>query len=147
MLWPICSESSLAQICPSKLFRIYGSHFKSRVVRKPVFMVSDQVQPKSGCIAIEDGQRLEILDLGSRAIVLIAVKSNTLLSWTFVFAYVPVGQPLQTLTRLLLKEQSQVRVLNIFYSVCTFWTNFSYDLTLRLIKANIMGIQKLGIFQ
>ena len=42
----------------------------SLVVRKPVFGVSDQVRYKSGCTATEDGQRLEISDLGSRGIVL-----------------------------------------------------------------------------
>ena len=39
-------------------------------VRKPVFGVSDQVRYKPGCTATEDGQRLEISDLGSRGIVL-----------------------------------------------------------------------------
>ena len=42
----------------------------SLVLRKLVFGVSDQVQHKPGCTATEDGQRLEILDLGSRWIVL-----------------------------------------------------------------------------
>ena len=42
----------------------------SLVVRKPVFGVSDQVPHKPGCKAIEDGERLEISDLGSRGIVL-----------------------------------------------------------------------------
>ena len=42
----------------------------SLVVRKPVFGVSDQVRHKPGCTATEDGQRLEISDLGSRGIVL-----------------------------------------------------------------------------
>ena len=40
------------------------------VVRNPVFGVSDQVQHKQGCTATEGGERLEILDLGSRGIVL-----------------------------------------------------------------------------
>ena len=39
-------------------------------MRKLVFRVSDQVRHKLGCTAIEDGQRLEISDLGSRGIVL-----------------------------------------------------------------------------
>ena len=39
-------------------------------MRKPVFGVSDQVRHKLGCTAIEDGQRLEISDSGSRGIVL-----------------------------------------------------------------------------
>ena len=42
----------------------------SLVARKPVFGVSDQVRHKSGCTTIEDGYRLEILDLESRWIVL-----------------------------------------------------------------------------
>ena len=41
----------------------------SLVVRKPVFGVSDQVRHKPGCAATENGQRLEISDLG-RGIVL-----------------------------------------------------------------------------
>ena len=40
------------------------------VVRKPVFRVSDQVSPKPGCTATEDIQKLEILYIGSRGIVL-----------------------------------------------------------------------------
>ena len=40
------------------------------LVRKPVFGVSDQVRCKPGCTATEDGQKLEILDLESREIVL-----------------------------------------------------------------------------
>ena len=39
-------------------------------MRKLVFGVSDKVPHKLGCTATEDGQRLEILDLGSRGIVL-----------------------------------------------------------------------------
>ena len=42
----------------------------SRITRKPVFGVSDQVQHKRGCTATEDGKRLEKLDLGHRGIVL-----------------------------------------------------------------------------
>ena len=42
----------------------------SRVMRKPVLGVSDLVQHKHGCTATEDGERLEISDLGSRGIVL-----------------------------------------------------------------------------
>ena len=41
----------------------------SLVVRKPVFGVSDQVRHKPGCTVTEDGQMLEILDLGSKGIV------------------------------------------------------------------------------
>ena len=40
------------------------------VARKPVFVVSDQVQYKPGCTATEDDYRLEILDLVSREILL-----------------------------------------------------------------------------
>ena len=39
-------------------------------MRKPVFVVSDQVRHKTGCPATENGKRLEILDLGSRGILL-----------------------------------------------------------------------------
>ena len=42
----------------------------SLIVRKPVFGVSDQVQHKPDCTVTEDGERLEISDLGSRGIVL-----------------------------------------------------------------------------
>ena len=42
----------------------------SLVVRKPVFGVSDQVQHNPGCTVTEDGERLEILDLERRRIVL-----------------------------------------------------------------------------
>ena len=42
----------------------------SLVLRKPVFGVSDQVRHKPGCTATEDGEKLEISDLGSRGIVL-----------------------------------------------------------------------------
>ena len=38
----------------------------SRVMRKPIFGVSDQVRHKPACKATEDGWRLEISDLGSR---------------------------------------------------------------------------------
>ena len=41
----------------------------SHVVRKPVFGVSDQFRHKPGCTTIDDGLRLAILDLGSKAIV------------------------------------------------------------------------------
>ena len=40
------------------------------LVRKPVFGVSDQVRHKPGFTATEDGQRLEIADMGNRGIVL-----------------------------------------------------------------------------
>ena len=49
---------------------LYGENSLSLVVRKPVFGVFDQVRHKPGCTVIEDGQRLEISDLGSRGIVL-----------------------------------------------------------------------------
>ena len=42
----------------------------SRIARKPVLRVSDKVWHKPGCIATEDGWRLEISDLGIRGIVL-----------------------------------------------------------------------------
>ena len=44
-------------------------YFMSLVMRKPVFGVSDKVHYKPDCTATEDGQRLEISDLGSRGIV------------------------------------------------------------------------------
>ena len=37
-------------------------------MRKPVFGISDHVFYKPGCTAMEDGYRLEILDLGSTCI-------------------------------------------------------------------------------
>ena len=40
-------------------------------MKKHVFGVSDQVRHKPGCMDTEDGKRLDILDLGSRAIILI----------------------------------------------------------------------------
>ena len=42
----------------------------SPVVRKPVFGVSEKARHRSGCAVTEDGERLEILDLESRGIVL-----------------------------------------------------------------------------
>ena len=42
----------------------------SLVMRKPVFGVSDQVRHKPGCTFTEDGERLEVSDIGSRGIVL-----------------------------------------------------------------------------
>ena len=50
-------------------------------MRKPVLGVSDQVQHKLGCTTIEDCYRLEILDLGSRGILL----SYSMYSGHFVF--------------------------------------------------------------
>ena len=40
-------------------------------MKKHVFGVSDQVRHKPGCMDTEHGERLDILDLGSRAIILI----------------------------------------------------------------------------
>ena len=48
---------------------LWGSSNMS-LVRKPVFGVSDHVSHKPGCTVTEDGERLEISDLGSRGIVL-----------------------------------------------------------------------------
>ena len=48
----------------------FSLHHLCLGVRKPVFGVTDQVRHKPGCTATEDSQRLEILDLGSRVIVL-----------------------------------------------------------------------------
>ena len=41
----------------------------NRVMRKPVFSLSDQVRHKPGCKSTEDGWRLEILDLEGKGIV------------------------------------------------------------------------------
>ena len=41
----------------------------SRITRKRVCRVSEQVRHKQGCTPKEDDQRLEILDLGSRGIL------------------------------------------------------------------------------
>ena len=43
-------------------------------MRKPVFEVSDRVRHELGCTATEDGQSLEIFDLGSRGVVLSSEK-------------------------------------------------------------------------
>ena len=48
----------------------YHSYNMSRVARKICLRVSDQVRHKPGCTTAKDGYRLEILDLGSRGIVL-----------------------------------------------------------------------------
>ena len=42
----------------------------SSMAKKQIFGVSDQVRHKPGCITTEDGYELDILDLGSRGIVL-----------------------------------------------------------------------------
>ena len=42
----------------------------SMCMRKPTIWVSDQIQLKPGCTVKEDSQRLEILDLESRGILL-----------------------------------------------------------------------------
>ena len=49
----------------------------SRVARKPVFGVSNQVRQKPDCTAIEDGYRLGIPDLESRGIVLCRESKDT----------------------------------------------------------------------
>ena len=66
-------KTRLLHMCGKRLLRAFV--FKcldsmSLVVRKPVFVVSDQVRHKPGCTATEDGQRLEISNLVSRGIVL-----------------------------------------------------------------------------
>ena len=62
-------------------------HIMSRVARKPVFEVSDQVRYKQGCTATEDGKRLENSDIGSRVDVLsMYVAETAQLICTFVFA-------------------------------------------------------------
>ena len=47
-----------------------SQHYMSRVIRKPVFGVSDQVRHKPGCTATEERERFEISDLGIRGIAL-----------------------------------------------------------------------------
>ena len=42
----------------------------SCVARKPAFGVSDQIRHKTRCMGTEDSQRLEILTLESKGIVL-----------------------------------------------------------------------------
>ena len=50
-------------------------------MRKPVLGVADQVRHKPGCTATKDGQRLEILDLGSGVIDILG-KTKALISCT-----------------------------------------------------------------
>ena len=59
----------------------------SRVARKLVFGVSDQVQHKPGCAASEDRWRLDISDLESRGIALTTKQKTNALICLFVFAY------------------------------------------------------------
>ena len=59
--------SDLVRI-PEDRFSQNEAHM-SLVTRKHVFGVSNQFRHKLGCAATEDGQRLEILDLGSRGSV------------------------------------------------------------------------------
>ena len=50
-----------------QLIRMTDSNkYMSFVSRNPIFGVSDQVRHKPGCTATDNGQRLEISDLGSR---------------------------------------------------------------------------------
>ena len=46
------------------------SVYLSHIARKPVFEVAGQFCHKPGCTATEDGEKLEIFDLGSKGIVL-----------------------------------------------------------------------------
>ena len=48
----------------------------SRIMRKPVFGVYDQVRHKPGCTATEDGYMLEISDFESRGIVFAYTKGR-----------------------------------------------------------------------
>ena len=61
----IYTWSDITQCCS-----IIARCLLSLVVRKLFFWVSNQVQHKPGCIATEDGQRLEISYLGRRGFVL-----------------------------------------------------------------------------
>ena len=65
----------------------------SRVTRKPVFGVSDQVLHKASCAATEDGERLEIVDVDELFYLCSKMKGanqlrlTTQLICAFVFAY------------------------------------------------------------
>ena len=77
---PVSAQQRLIRLgrCPGLSQSLLGAHTillvlhaaaqLSRVVRQPVFGVSDHVQHKPGCAAT--GDRLEISDLGSRRIAL-----------------------------------------------------------------------------
>ena len=54
----------LTPVCMIEYLSIFEPHHE-----KTNFLVSDLVRHKPGCIATEDGKRLEILDLESRGIV------------------------------------------------------------------------------
>ena len=57
---------------------------------------------------------------------------------------------MKTQIRLLLVEQSEIRVCTVCHSMCTVWQNFSMEkpfyLNFRLIIANILGVRKFRTF-
>ena len=82
----------LVGACPLKkgttpyMNEVVGSKYMSLVVIKPVFWVFDHVRHKPGCTATENGNRLEVMYLGSRCIVL-SIQVTAKLICGFVFAY------------------------------------------------------------
>ena len=75
MLMGVCGHEFSNKICTCNNGQGYTGRGNfnmtmSRVARKTVFRVSDKVRHKLGCKATEDGWRLEILDLGSRGVLL-----------------------------------------------------------------------------
>ena len=62
------------------MWKRFSLSLMSRVNRKSIYMVSDQVRHKLRCTAMEDCNKLEILDLGRRRIVLFVVKTKVLIS-------------------------------------------------------------------
>ena len=66
--WYTCNYSFSALMLLLETHSRCGDYM-SRVVRKPVFELSDQVRHKPGCTTTEYGWRLEISDLESRGIV------------------------------------------------------------------------------
>ena len=63
------NDMKLCRLTTEQIRWVFHDNF-SRVMRKPVFGVSNQVKHKPGCTATEDCLSLEILDLGRRGIVL-----------------------------------------------------------------------------
>ena len=57
----------------------------SRVVRKPVFWISNQGGDKLACTATEGSKRLDILDLETRDIILSRQRKTKALIFPFVF--------------------------------------------------------------
>ena len=66
---PVFSERG-SYVFMGNWWQSHKSPYRSFVLRKPVFGVSDQIRQKLHCAVTEDGQRFEISDLGSKGIVL-----------------------------------------------------------------------------